>query len=160
MDKIDETSVNSLSQLTGDQAEPASEKDLLQSILAELRELRDENAAFKEKIAAQEEEIARVKEEMRELSSAQAAFARKTNARLDGEKEPWPKQRNQAEVLEGLLRSPKNDGKMLEKTARELMGLSKSQFSDLLKTMQDRIQVKPYYADRRKHLLVFIGGNE
>jgi septal ring factor EnvC (AmiA/AmiB activator) len=159
MDKVDETSVNSLSQLTGDQAEPASEKDLLQSILAELRELRDENATFKDKIDAQEEEIARLKEEMRELSSAQAAFARKTNARLDGEKEPWPKQKNQAEVLEGLLRSPKNGGKMLEKTARELMGLSKSQFSDLLKTMQDRIQVKPYHADRRKHLIVFIGGN-
>ena len=70
--------------------------------------------------------------------------------RLDPE--PQPKQKDQADVLLAIL-AQSNNGKILEKDARRKLGLSKSQFSRLIKTMEGRIESKPLSTDRRQHVI-------
>jgi len=70
--------------------------------------------------------------------------------RLDPE--PQPKQKDQADVLLAIL-AQSNNGKILEKDARRKLGLSKSQFSRLIKTMEGQIESKPLSTDRRQHVI-------
>jgi len=72
--------------------------------------------------------------------------------------EPQPKQKNQSEILRLLL--AQNNGKMLKADARHKMGLSKSQFSDLLSTMSGLVESKPLRGDRRSHVLILIKNKE
>jgi len=76
--------------------------------------------------------------------------------RLDPE--PQPKQKDQGEILRLLL--AQNNGKMLKADARHKMGLSKSQFSDLLSTMSGLVESKPLRSDRRSHVLILIKNKE
>ena len=66
--------------------------------------------------------------------------------------EPQPTQRDRGDILRALLAA--NDGKMLLKTARQKMHLSKSRFSELLTTMGDYIETKPFSRDHRQKVLV------
>jgi len=66
--------------------------------------------------------------------------------------EPQPMQRDRAEILRALLAA--NNGKMLSKEARQKMHLSKSRFSELLATMKNEIEIKPYYLKRNQKVLV------
>ncbi len=66
--------------------------------------------------------------------------------------EPQPKQRNQGDILRMLLAA--NNGKMLLTDARTKMGLSESQFSQLLSTMKDVVDSRPLSTNRRKRLLI------
>lgn len=93
-----------------------------------------------------------------ELESLQERFARdlaedrrRITALESSQDKPQPRQLNQSEVLRALLAA--NGGKMLQSTAIEKMGIPKSDFSKLLRTMKNDIHVKPYYKDRRKNLL-------
>ncbi|MGA9099566.1 MAG: hypothetical protein WB392_11620 [Methanotrichaceae archaeon] len=61
-------------------------------------------------------------------------------------KELQPLQRDRSEVLRALLVA--NNGKMLAKDARKKMHLSKSQFSELVATMKDEIDSRPYYLNK------------
>jgi len=45
-------------------------------------------------------------------------------------------------------------GKMPEKEARQKMHLSKSQFSQLLASVKDYVELKPYHLDKRKKILL------
>lgn len=66
--------------------------------------------------------------------------------------EPQPLQRDRSEILRALLAA--NGGKMLAKEARQKMHLSKSLFSQLLATMKNDIEVKPYHLNKNWKVLV------
>ncbi|MDD3022055.1 MAG: hypothetical protein PHX61_13905 [Alphaproteobacteria bacterium] len=73
--------------------------------------------------------------------------------------EPQPKQKDRGDILRALLAATPH-GKMLISEARSKMGLSKSQFSDLLKTLRDHICFEPYHHDRRKKVLILKNKNQ
>lgn len=66
--------------------------------------------------------------------------------------EPQPMQKDRGEILIALLAA--NGGKMLAKDARQKMHLSRSRFSELLATMQEVIEVKPYRLNKRQNVLI------
>lgn len=75
-----------------------------------------------------------------------------TDLRFRDEPEPTPCQRDRKEVLIALLTH--NQGKMFAKDARQRMGLSETVFSRLLATMRDIIEIRPFHADRKRHVLI------
>jgi uncharacterized coiled-coil protein SlyX len=67
-------------------------------------------------------------------------------------REPQPMQKDRGDILRALLVA--NGGKMLAKDARQKMRLDKSTFSRLLDAVDDDIDSKPLYSDKRKVLLI------
>jgi hypothetical protein len=65
---------------------------------------------------------------------------------------PQPLQKDRGEILRALLAA--NDGKMLRSHARKKMRLSESRFSELLATMDDYIEVRPYHLNKNWKVLV------
>ena len=63
-----------------------------------------------------------------------------------------PEQKKKREILLALLDS--RQGKMPSKEARQLMGLSKQTFTNLLAELRDEIEVRPFKTDKRKKLLI------
>jgi len=66
-----------------------------------------------------------------------------------------PKQRNQGDILRALLATTPR-GKMLQKVARQKMGISKSAFSRLIGTLGGTVKKEPYHRDRRQNILILI----
>lgn len=79
------------------------------------------------------------------------AYDRQRLTKLETSPDPTPSQKDRAEILRALLAA--NGGKMPEKDARKKMHLSKAQFSQLLASMQDSIEKKPYHLDKRQKIL-------
>ena len=135
----------------------------LQIVISDLLEANKDLQATVKKQALQIEEL---KQKLQDQEAA-LAFQEK---RLDKhseyildikdrmDPEPQPKQKNQSEILRLLL--AQNNGKMLKADARHKMGLSKSQFSDLLSTMSGLVESKPLRSDRRSHVLILIKNKE
>jgi hypothetical protein len=71
---------------------------------------------------------------------------------LRKDREPQPLQKDRGEILRALLVA--NGSKMLSTEARKKMHLSRSLFSQLLATMKDDIEVKPYYLNKSWKLLM------
>ena len=67
-------------------------------------------------------------------------------------KEPQPLQRDRGEILRALIAAM--GGRMLAKDARQKMRMDKGNFSRLLDTLKDDIEVKPLRTDKRKLLLI------
>jgi hypothetical protein len=65
---------------------------------------------------------------------------------------PLPMQKDRSDILRALLAA--NDGKMLAKDARKKMHLSKQAFTNLLATMDNYIDSKPYRLDKRQRVLM------
>jgi hypothetical protein len=65
---------------------------------------------------------------------------------------PQPLQRDRGEILRALLAA--NNGKMLLKEARQKMRLNKPRFSELLATMGDYIETKPYHLNKSAKVLI------
>jgi hypothetical protein len=80
------------------------------------------------------------------------AFDRQRLARLEALPDPTPSQKDRGEILKALLTV--HGGKMPEKEARQKMRLSRSQFSQLLASIKDYIEVKPYHLDKRQKILL------
>ncbi len=80
------------------------------------------------------------------------AFDRQRLARLEAPADPTPSQMDRGEILRALLVA--HGGKMSEKEARQKMRLSKSQFSQLLASMKDHVELKPYHLDKRQKILL------
>lgn len=78
------------------------------------------------------------------------ASDRRRLARLEY-KDPTPSQKDRGEILRALMAA--NGGKMPVKEARQKMHLSKSQFSQLLASMDGGIEMKTYYLDKRQKIL-------
>lgn len=99
-----------------------------------------------------------------EVVRRQGELLREHDARLDKHSEridelrfeevpePTQTQADRALILKALIAA--NNGKMLAKDARQRMMLSKTIFSRLLASMKDDIEVRPFHADRKKHLLI------
>jgi hypothetical protein len=68
------------------------------------------------------------------------------------QKDPQPMQKDRGEILRALLEA--NGGKMLAKEARQKMSLSKSRFSELLESMKDCIEKRPYHLDRTQNIII------
>jgi len=79
------------------------------------------------------------------------ALDRQRLARLE-KVEPQPLQRDRAEILRALLVA--NGGKMLAKDARQKMRLDKATFSRIVASHRDYIEVRPFHANRKNHVLV------
>ena len=67
-------------------------------------------------------------------------------------KEPQPMQKDRGDILRALLAA--NGGKMLAKDARLKMHLIKPRFSELLATMKDDIEIRPYHLKKNQKVLV------
>jgi hypothetical protein len=67
-------------------------------------------------------------------------------------KEAQPLQVDRGKILRALLAA--NGGKMLSKDARKMMHLSESRFSELLATMQEYIDTKPYHLNKSAKILI------
>jgi hypothetical protein len=65
---------------------------------------------------------------------------------------PQPLQKDRGEILRALIAA--NKGKMLRSQARKKMRLSESRFSELLATMEDYIEVRPYHLNKNWKVLV------
>jgi septal ring factor EnvC (AmiA/AmiB activator) len=138
-------------------------KDELEDLKATINDQATELAALKATANQQTERIAALEEEKNIL-----------NVRLDKHRE-WidelrtvkglqPKQRDNGKTLRAILAV--NNGKMFSKTARQQMHLSRSQFSKLLSTMKDQIEIKPCQlkGKRNQNLLILksklVSGNK
>ena len=113
---------------------------------------------MQDRVYCLESTIAQLKEENAAMAAMQAHLIenQEIQARLikqlQTKKEPPPIQKDRGDILKALLVA--NGGKMAEKEARQKMHLSKSQFSQLLASMQDHIGVKPYSIDKRKKIIM------
>jgi hypothetical protein len=116
--------------IASDVAKLRSQINALNLDLQGLRELVDEelNRAFRE-----------------------IALDRQRLARLEASSSPTPSQKDRGEILRALLVA--HGGKMPVKEARHKMRLSKSQFSQLLASMDGAVETKPYRLDKRQKIL-------
>jgi len=105
----------------------------LSTILSEIKATRTELDALREEVAKER------------------AIDRRRIAALERE-EPQPMQKDRGEILRALLSA--NGGKMLAKEARQRMHLSESRFSELLKSMDDFIEKRPYHLNRSAFVLI------
>ena len=90
-------------------------------------------------------------EDMNILRAREIAQDRQRIAKLE-KIEPQPLQKDRGEILRALIAA--NSGKMLAKDARQKMHVSSSRFSELLVTLKDEIDVKPYRLNKRQNILV------
>jgi len=88
---------------------------------------------------------------LREEVARERAIDRRRTAALVRD-EPQPMQKDRGEILRALLSA--NGGKMLAKEARQRMHLSESRFSELLKSMDDAIEKRPYHLNRSAFVLI------
>ena len=113
-------------------------------------------------VALQEERDARHRavqdlEELNDLRALEIGQDRRRIAALEvpPEVHVQPKQRNQGDILRALLATTPR-GKMLQKVARQKMGISKSAFSRLIGTLGGTVKKEPYHRDRRQNILILI----
>lgn len=117
--------------------EPVESSRIDDLILEQLNTLRQENIALKNEIRALRQDLKLDKDDIRDLY---AAIASLEQIHLQ------PKQKDRREILLALITA--NGGKMFAKDARKKMGLKKSTFSVLLKSLKDEIDKKPYHLNK------------
>jgi hypothetical protein len=88
---------------------------------------------------------------LQEEIALERAYDRQRIAKLE-QSEPQPLQRDRGEILRALIAA--NGGKMLAKDARQKMHLIKPRFSELLATMKDDIEIRPYHLKKNQKVLV------
>ena len=118
----------------------ASESEAVQWLLTEVYSQR-------QRIIQLERDLA----EFGDLRASEIAEDRRRIAKLE-KGELQPKQKDHREILLALLDS--RQGKMPSKEARQLMGLSKQTFTNLLAELRDEIEVRQFKTDKRKKLLI------
>jgi len=116
------------------------ESDNAEELRAEIADLRTELENLRQQ---RDEELARV---FREI-----ALDRQRLTRLETPPDPTPSQKDRADILKALLAA--SGSKLLVSEARKKMHLSKSQFSQLLASMEPDIELKPYKLDKRQKIL-------
>ena len=115
---------------------------------ADIVQLRGEITAIRTEL----ENLRRQRDEELVRVFIEIASDRRRLARLEKPPDPIPSQKDRADILRALLAT--SGGKMPEKEAREKMRLSKSQFSQLLASMDGCIGLKPYHLDKRQKILI------
>jgi hypothetical protein len=119
-----------------------------------IQPLQDRIGDLEKIVAAQGEQIATLtstQEQDVNRICLDIAYDRQRLARLE-KVEPQPLQRDRGEILRALIAA--NGGKMLAKDARQKMHLIKPRFSELLATMKDDIEIRPYHLMKNQKVLV------
>lgn len=134
-------------------------------ILVELNPVKEESLSLAEQVEQIRNELSDLKKDLREskVYTAASRIDDLWDALEDLEKsvvrkgpEAKPKQKDQGDVLRLLLAS--NNGKMLLNDARNKLGLSKSQFSQLLSTMKEEVDTRPTRTNKRSKILMLKNG--
>ena len=89
--------------------------------------------------------------DLEEFTAKERAFDRKRISALE-HSEPQPAQKDRGDILRALLAA--NNGKLLRSQARKKMHLSESRFSELLATMGEYIETRPYHLNESWKILV------
>ena len=129
--------------LTGSQLQEIISRAVL-PLQAELQDLKDTVALQGEKMAALEA--------TQDLHAENQFIQLQLINDLRKDREPQPLQKDRGEILRALLAA--NGGKMLAKDARKKMHLIKPRFSELLATMKNDIEVRPYNLKKNQKVLV------
>jgi hypothetical protein len=87
----------------------------------------------------------------REALLIEMAQDRKRLAVLEGAASNAPRHVSRGECLKALLAV--NGGALLAADARKKLGICKPEFSKLLASMKDDVEVRPYATDRRKRVI-------
>lgn len=113
---------------------------VFQALLQEVQSLKDQIKLLE---ARQNEDIERL--------ALDIAYDRQRLAKLETI-EPQPAQRDRGELLRALIVA--HGGRMLATDARKKMRLSRSTFSQLLSTLTDEIETRPYHLNKSWKVLV------
>lgn len=119
--------------------------------LERLQDLAKEQA---EQIGLLRDGIVRLQKQYEDLEyrvTLDIALDRQRIKKLEFPEHIQPKQKDRADTLRLLLVA--NNGKMLSKDARHRLGLSESQFSQLLKTLKGSVEVRPFHQDGRQNVI-------
>jgi len=123
----------------------------LQDLLGAIQSLKDEVQDLKDTVALQGEKMAAL-EATQDLHAENSFIQLQLINDLRKDREPQPLQKDRGEILRALLAA--NGGKMLLKEARQKMHLNEPRFSELLATMRDHIDTKPYYLNKSAKILI------
>ena len=119
-----------------------------------IQPLQDRIESMEATIACQGEKITSL-ESLQEQDTTRIcldiAYDRRRLAALE-KIEPQPLQKDRGEILRALIAA--NGGKMLRSQARKKMHLSESRFSELLATMEDWIETRPYHLNESWKVLM------
>jgi len=156
MDNVATASINNLRNSEANFVSPSEQTitvslaDLRQIIQDAIEPLKDEISELKATVARQDEKIAALKadekldhDDIRDIFDALASLE---------QSHIQPLQKDRGEILRALIAA--NGGKMLAKDARNKMRLPRSRFSELLVTLKDEIEVKPYRLNKRQNVLI------
>jgi len=149
MDKVALAKINSFASTAArTDFEPPSEESVFVLTSSQLQEIiRQATAPILQELQAlrtsQEADIERL--------ALDIALDRQRLAKLE-KTEPQPLQKDRGEILRALIAA--NGGKMLAKDARQKMHLIKPRFSELLATMKDDIEIRPYHLKKNQKVLV------
>jgi len=149
MDKVALAKINSFASTAArTDFEPPSEESVFVLTSSQLQEIiRQATAPILHELQAlnarQEADIERL--------ALDIALDRQRLAKLE-KTEPQPLQKDRGEILRALIAA--NGGKMLAKDARQKMHLIKPRFSELLATMKDDIEIRPYHLKKNQKVLV------
>jgi uncharacterized membrane protein len=118
-----------------------------------IQPLQDRIEALEATVDRQDEKIAALESTQDTQADNQLIQLRLINdLREATKKEPQPLQKDRGDILRALLAA--NGGKMLATDARKKMHLSRSRFSELLATVKDEIEVKPYHLRKNWKVLI------
>ena len=125
-----------------------------QAVQKAIEPLQDRVKYLEKIVAAQGEQIAvltTTQEQDVNRICLDIAYDRQRLARLE-KVEPQSLQKDRGEILRALIAA--NGGKMLAKDARQKMHLIKPRFSELLATMKDDIEIRPYHLKKNQKVLI------
>lgn len=138
--------------LTGSQLQDIISR-AIQPLQDQVQDLKGEVSQLKVIVVRQQEDIASLKStenlnfsDIRDLYTAIDEIDQRQRIK------PQPLQKDRGEILKALLVA--NGGKMLRSHARKKMHLSESRFSELLATMEDYIEARPYHLNKNWKVLV------
>ena len=118
-----------------------------------IQPLQDEVETLKATVTRQDEKITALESTQETQADNQHIQLRLIHELREAiKKEPLPIQKDLGDILRALLAA--NGGKMLAKDARQKMHLIKPRFSELLATMKDDIEIRPYHLKKNQKVLV------
>lgn len=124
-----------------------------QAVKKAIQPLQDRVESLEATVARQGEKIAALESTQETQAENQLIQLRLINdLREATKKDVQPLQKDRGEILRALIAA--NGGKMLAKDARQKMHLIKPRFSELLATMKDDIEIRPYHLKKNQKVLV------
>ena len=129
---------------------PIIDIDFIKALVFEIQNLKREVSQLREDNHSLREDLKKAKIWTASIRIDDLFEAVDDIDRRLGPKEPQPLQKDRGDILRALLAS---NGPMLASVARKKMRLSKSQFSQLLASLGDYVELKPYHLDHRQKVL-------